>query len=180
MFGYIVLGLVTVVGAWAYGAGKLPIPSFGAKNATPSQPPTPAGAIGTITGPNGQSIPVGPPIPTLPPVPPGTMPAVPPPNVPPPQIDRLLAGFIDTLMLQDPMGPIIEGDLINVDVAKAGFAIPQNVASLGTIYMHVKSLKVPGDTVPPAKILAEFVAPEFMVLGPQQVNRIACTKVVQS
>ncbi len=71
-------------------------------------------------------------------------------------------------------GPIVAGDTVMVDIAKAG-NLPIEVQ--GVIPMFVMSLNVDGDSAK-EHIMCSFVRPEMMILGPQVVRRAACRKVV--
>jgi hypothetical protein len=168
---YLLLGIgaAVIAGAWAYGASMIGKP----RDTSDPKPQAPVVPVGSGQPP----VIVAPPIPTLPPVAPGTIPSLPPPGSILPQLDKVAADFLDQFVLQDPMSPIVAGDLVNVDLSKAGIPVPANIPVIGKVYMTVKDLKVNGDGVPPKLLWAEFVSPEFRVLGPQVVRREACERI---
>lgn len=134
----------------------------------------------------GDTVVFAPPVSTLPPLPPGQMPAIPFPNAPAsafdiPGLTQLAQQVINYYEnANDPTGPIVRGDLIIVNLSKAGTPIPSNLPIVGRVYMEVVDLKVPGDSLPPKKLLAKFLAPELAVLGPQAINRVACQKATRN
>lgn len=175
MYPLLVIGGVAIVAGWTLGFIRIGKPREHDKpNDAPPNHGTPRAPSAGAVLPFPVIVPA---IPTLPPMPLGALPAIPFPGVPLPQIDSLPPEFVPGVLDGDTFGPIVRGDIINVDMFRSGMAIPQNLPVVGKVFMRVVDLAVPGDSVPRKLLRAEFISPEFMILGEQNIRRDSAEKM---